>query len=232
MVNRNIITGCALAAAAALSGVDDALSRDLYRYRNAEGNVVVDFMVPAEYVANGYEVINDEGVVVKVVPRQLTEEEQKVRAAQQELDEQAVTEQERLRKWDESLLLRYSTVEDIEEARERALQNLRIRVSILKSNKRSLKQQVENYQAQAAGLERRGQQVDVVRLGVIEDLQREIETTDKAIADRQREIAEVAADYQQDIERFSLLREMVELRRSLLAQERDSREGKSTAPRR
>lgn len=232
MVNRNIITGCALAAAAALSGVDDALSRDLYRYRNAEGNVVVDFMVPAEYVANGYEVINDEGVVVKVVPRQLTEEEQKVRAAQQELDEQAVTEQERLRKWDESLLLRYSTVEDIEEARERALQNLRIRVSILKSNKRSLKQQVENYQAQAADLERRGQQVDVVRLGVIEDLQREIETTDKAIADRQREIAEVAADYQQDIERFSLLREMVELRRSLLAQERDSREGKSTAPRR
>ncbi|MCB1678590.1 MAG: hypothetical protein KDI16_07905 [Halioglobus sp.] len=215
-----------------MSGVDDALSRDLYRYRNAEGNVVVDFMVPAEYVANGYEVINDEGVVVKVVPRQLTEEEQKVRAAQQELDEQAVTEQERLRKWDESLLLRYSTVEDIEEARERALQNLRIRVSILKSNKRSLKQQVENYQAQAADLERRGQQVDVVRLGVIEDLQREIETTDKAIADRQREIAEVAADYQQDIERFSLLREMVELRRSLLAQERDSREGKSTAPRR
>ncbi|MCB1674720.1 MAG: hypothetical protein KDI01_00410 [Halioglobus sp.] len=231
-MKRNIISRCVLVSGLVLGGLDDALSRELYRYRNAEGNVVVDFMVPAEYVANGYEVINDEGVVVKVVPRQLTEDERKIRDAQQELDEQAVTEQERLRKWDESLLLRYSTVEDIEQARERALRNLRIRVSILKSNKRSLKQQVENYQSQAADLERRGQRVDVARLSAIEDLQREIETTDRAIADRQSEIADVAADYQRDIERFGLLRDMVELRRSLLAQEREGRESKSTHPRR
>ena len=73
-------------------------------------------------------------------------------------------------------MLRYSTIEDIEAARERALRDLRIRVSILKSNKRSLKQQVENYQAQAADLERSGKEVDVERLQVIEDLQGEIAT--------------------------------------------------------
>jgi predicted nucleic acid-binding Zn-ribbon protein len=140
--------------------------------------------------------------------------------AQQKLDELARAEEERLRKWDESLLLRYSTIADIEAARERSLRDLRIRVSILKSNRRSLKLQVENYQMQAADLERSGRQVNVAQLSAIEDLQGEIGTTDRAIVDREQEIEEVAAAYQSDIERFGLLLDVVELRRTLLAQDR------------
>jgi len=199
-----------------------AHSRELYRYYNAEGTMVVDYRVPTAYVAGGYEVLNDEGVVIRVVPRELTEGERQVIDAQQKQDAQARAEEERLRKWDESLLLRYSTVADIEDARERALRDLRIRVNILKSNRRSLKQQVENYQAQAADLERAGRQVDVVQLRAIEEQQREIAVNDRAIAEREREIEEVAAAYQQDIERFGLLLEVVELRRTLLAQDRES----------
>ncbi|MBP6682829.1 MAG: hypothetical protein KA159_05905, partial [Halioglobus sp.] len=121
--------------------------------------------------------------------------------------------------WDESLLLRYSTVADIEAARERALRDLRIRLSILKGNKRSLKQQAENYQAQAADMERSGQKVDVARLGAIENIQKEIETTDRAIDDRAKEIEEVSAAFQQDIERFEMLLEVVELRQTLRARQ-------------
>jgi hypothetical protein len=127
-----------------------AESQNLYRYTNSEGTTVVDYQVPAEYVANGYEVLDKKGTVIQVVPRELTEAEREVRDAQQLLEDQARAEEQRLREWDESLLLRYSTVADIEAARERALRDLRIRVNILKSNKRSLRQQVENYQAQAA----------------------------------------------------------------------------------
>ena len=198
-----------------------AESRNLYRYTNAEGTTVVDYQVPAEYVANGYEVLNEKGAVIQVVPRELTEAEREVRNAQQLQEERARAEEQRLREWDESLLLRYSTVADIEAARERALRDLRIRVNILKSNKRSLRQQVENYQTQAADIERRGQQVDAERLRVIEDLQDEIAITDRAIGDRQREIEEVSQAYQQDIERFEMLLDVVELRRSLAAQGRD-----------
>ena len=120
----------------------------------------------------------------------------------------------------------------MEAARERALRDLRIRVSILKSNKRSLKAQVENYQQQAANMERRGETVDVARLTAIENLQHEIEATDRAIVDRQQEIADVSAAYQKDIERFERLLEIVELRRSLLAQERAAREAEKADPRR
>jgi len=193
---------------------------ELYRYRNDQGNVVVDYQVPAEYVTGGYEVLNEEGMVIRVVPREPTEEEKKAADARRKLEEQANAERERLRKWDESLMLRYSTVADIEAARERALANLRIRLSILKGNRRSLKQKIENYQAEAADLERAGREVDMGRLRAIEKLQSEIASTERAIADRQREIEEIAADYQADIERFEQLLEVVELRRNQLSKKK------------
>lgn len=184
-----------------------------YRYINELGNTVVDDNVPPEHVKNGYEILNEKGVVIEVVPRELSPEEQEVADAQKRLEEQALAEQQRLKEWDESLLMRYSTIEDIEAAQERALRDLKIRVSILKGNKRSYKQQVENYQAQAAELERMGQAVDVERLRAIEDLQEQIATTDRAIVDREREIAAVNAAYEADIERFAMLLELVEFRR-------------------
>jgi translation initiation factor 2 beta subunit (eIF-2beta)/eIF-5 len=211
-----------LCIAALLQGLSPvALSRDLYRYYDGEGKMVIDYRVPTEYAGAGYEVLNEDGVVIKVVPKELTEEEKQQRNALEIQQAAAEAEQERLRKWDESLLLRYSTIADIEDMRERSLRELRIRVSILKSNRRSLKQQVENYQSQAADLERSGQEVDVDRLQVIEELQGEISATDRAIAEREREIQEVSAGYQADIERFAQLLEVVELRRSMLAQDRE-----------
>jgi vacuolar-type H+-ATPase subunit I/STV1 len=194
--------------------------KKMYRYYDTEGKMVVDYRVPHEYVAGGYEVLNEKGMVIQVVPRELTGEEKAQRDVAERQRLEAEAEAERLRKWDESLMLRYSTVADIEDARKRALRELRIRVSILKSNKRSLKQKVENYQSQAADLERSGKEVDLERLQTIESLQGEIAATDRAIEDRLLEIEQVSNAYQADIDRFSMLLEMVELRRTLFAGER------------
>lgn len=206
---------CALALVIAAGLVAPAEAKKMYRYRNAQGVLVMDYQVPAELVSNGYEVINEEGIVVKVVPRELTEEERKEKDAEERREKAARAEEERLRKWDETLMLRYSTVADIEAARDRALRDLEIRLSILKGNRRSLKQKVENYQAEAADMERRGMKVDVGRLRSIEALQAEIASTDRAIVDRETDIEELAATYQLDIERFEMLQEMVELRRTM-----------------
>lgn len=205
-------------AACLLLPVASAANSELYRYTNAEGNVVIDHRVPPEYVSAGYEVLNERGVVMRVVPRELTEEELANRSAQERLEAEALEEQKRLREWDESLLLRYSSIEDIKAARERELRDLQIRVSILKSNKRSLRQQVETYQAQAADQERLGRSVDAAHLTAIADLQGEIESTDRSIADREEEIDAVRASFQKDIDRFEQLLEVVELRRSLASQ--------------
>ena len=208
-----------LALVIMLSSAPAAVAGEMYRYINDQGNVVVGYQVPTNDVKKGYEVLNEDGIVIKVVPRQLTEEELENLSAQEDLVEAAEAEKERLRLWDESLLLRYSTVEDIEAARTRALSSLLINVIILKSNTRSLKQQVENYQAQAADIERRGGAVDVQRLAAIEHLQGEISATERSIADRKQEMEGVRGDYQMDIDRFEQLLDVVELRRTLLANE-------------
>lgn len=196
-----------------------AVAADFYRYTNDQGVMVVDDHVPPEHVKKGYEVVNEKGVVTRVVPRELTPDEQEVADAEKLQEDRAKAEQLRLQEWDESLLMRYSTIEDIEAAKERALMDLRIRVSILKSNKRSLKQQVENYQSEAAEMERMGAEVDVARLSKIEDLQSEIATTDRAIGERENEIEAVSTAYDIDIERFAMLQDMVEFRRSMMAGE-------------
>jgi chromosome segregation ATPase len=207
---RRVFVGALLLSLAAV-----VEAKPLYRYRNAEGVVVVGYQVPTDSVGGGYEVLNDKGMVIKVVPRELTAEERKAKDAEEKREQEARAEQERLRAWDESLLLHYSTVADIEDAQRRALGDLQIRMSILRGNRRSIKQTVENYQAQAADTERAGKSVDVERLRTIERLQDEIATIERDILDRQQEIEELSASFQADIERFGMLQDVVKLRQTL-----------------
>ena len=211
--NRTFFAVGSLVLAMTLATWADA--RNLYRYRDDNGVLVVDFHVPAEYVDNGYEVLNDAGVVVDVVPRALTNNERQDATLQRRLQQEAADERIRLQQWDESLLLRYSSVEDIEAARDRSLRDLKIRVSILKSNRRSLRQKVENTQARVAEAERAGRQPTAQDLEIIDQLKDEIASTERQIADRQSQIDEVSDGYQRDINRFELLQGVVELRKSL-----------------
>ena len=211
--NRTFFAVGSLVLAMTLATWADA--RNLYRYRDDNGVLVVDFHVPAEYVDNGYEVINDAGVVVDVVPRALTNNERQDATLQRRLQQEAADERIRLQQWDESLLLRYSSVEDIESARDRSLRDLKIRVSILKSNRRSLRQKVENTQARVAEAERAGRQPTAQDLEIIDQLKDEIASTERQIAERQSQIDEVSDGYQRDINRFELLQGVVELRQSL-----------------
>ena len=65
IANMNKTTPIVGALALALLWPATAFTADkLYRYRNAEGNIVVDYQVPSEYVSKGYEVLNEEGVVL------------------------------------------------------------------------------------------------------------------------------------------------------------------------
>lgn len=193
-------------------GAIDVDAQNLYRYRADDGVVVVDFRVPPEYADQGYEVLDENGSVVDVIPRALTPEERANVALVRELEENARVEQQRLQKWDESLLLRYSTIADIEDARDRSLSDLKIRVSILKSNRRSLRQQVENAQARVAATERAGAEPLQADLDNIEVLKREIESTETKIEARQLQISDMTNSYQRDIERFEQLQDVVELR--------------------
>jgi len=200
----------AIAFLAPAAGADN-----LYRYKNDAGGTVVDWQVPAKFAGRGYEVLNTQGEVVEVVPRQLSADELQDKDLVERLKQDAEVEQARLADWDKFLLLRYSTVDDIEAAKERALRELKIRLSILSSNQRVSRSRLEASLARVADSERRGEQPAKQDLDAIEALRLEIASLGRAIEEREAQVVEVTREYGADRDRFAQLQDVVLLRRSL-----------------
>lgn len=191
----------------ALIGTAHAVERNvLYRYKNDAGVTAVDDHVPPEFVKNGYEVLTRDMRVIEVVPRQLSGEEGK-------RQRQAADHARRQAEWDKRLLLRYSTPRDIEEARDRALAEFDVRISILQSNLRTIKSQIEAEQARAADIERHGQAVPAPLTSNIAALKKEIGVVEDSIKQQRQEKEVTRVSYERDIERFNALRDVVEMRR-------------------
>jgi len=184
----------------------------LYRYTNDQGNIEIGHAVPPQYVHKGYEQLNPDGSVNRVIKPALTAEQKANRSKDVILQERAEERAVRLRDYDESLMVRYSSVADIEAARDRALGELKIRISILRSNVRSLKQQVENNQARAADIERSGGEVPEAIVEAITGLRREIVEAERGILIRTEEMEVVNAGFQRDMDRFAMLEDLVNYR--------------------
>jgi len=100
------------------------------------------------------------------------------------------------------LLLRYSSVEDIDAAQERALRELKIRLSILASNQRVSRSRLESLLARVADTERRGDAPLEQDVDAIAALRTEIASTGRAIEEREAQVLAVTQDYRQDRDRF------------------------------
>jgi hypothetical protein len=210
--------GAVLALAMVLAGLllvspPSFSAQYLYRYLNEEGVTVMDHSIPPEFTKRGYEILNPDGTVFKVVPRALTPDELANRSSEDYQAQVDAEEAERIAKWDKSLMLRYSTIEDIEAARGRALSELRIRIRILRGKVNILKQRVQTNQLRAANIERGGGAVPVAVVEAITALQAEIAVTERAIVEREREVEVVDQGFQRDVDRFTLLLDKVERRR-------------------
>ncbi len=185
----------------------------LYRYVDTSGKIVLVDQLPPEAVALGYDIIRPDGRLIETVAGKPTEEELRRVGDQEQAMRLREEEAERLREWDESLLLRYSAVADIEAAKQRALKEIQVRLAILNSNLRQLKRQVEVQQAEAADAERAGGTVPESLTRNIKAMMWRIGDVEEMIEFRQRELQDTAAAYDRDIRRFDTLLQRVGGRR-------------------
>ena len=118
----------------------------LYRYVDNKGGIVLDRQgVPPEYVAKGYQVLNERGRVMQVVPPAPTVEEiQHQQADKVKADANA------------QLLHLYSSVEDVDRAKTRKLAELDALIGVAQGNIQGLSSQQNTLQGQAADQERAG----------------------------------------------------------------------------
>jgi chromosome segregation ATPase len=183
----------------------DPKPSEYYRYRDANGVMRIGQSIPPEFSKLGYDIITADGTLIKKVPPELhgeaLEAEGKRRAAEEAAKQQL--------KYDQALLRRYSTPADVESARNRAINDIKIRIGIINSNLLSLKQQIEREQTKAANLERSGQPVPRELADNIKALTIEVDETEKTIEQRQLEMKQEEKNYQDDMERLKYLLEKV-----------------------
>ena len=153
---------CLLALGVLASGVSYAVDKvvEYYRYTDERGITVISRQgIPANLIGNGYEVLSEQGRVLRVIPRAPTPEEYKKMQADQE---QA--------KSDRQLLRLYTRIEDIDRARDRKIAYVDGQISIARGNLLSTRSLKSDLQRQAASQERAGRQVPANVLKQIEEV--------------------------------------------------------------
>lgn len=139
---------CSLLAFALLTS-SAAYAVEYYRYTDERGITVINRQgVPPHLIGKGYEVLSEQGRVVRVVPRAPTPEEYR-----------AIQAEKAQAKADWQLLRLYPRVKDIEHARERKVTELDGQINIARNNLLVVDSLKADLQGQADLKERAGRAV-------------------------------------------------------------------------
>lgn len=156
-----------------------------YRYIDSRGVTVIDRQgVPPEYVAKGYEILNQQGRVVHSVPPAPTAEERRLRQEKQ-LKANA----------DAQLLNSYPSLDELDRARARQLSELDNFIAMAKNTIQALQSQQAGVQRQAADQERAGHEVPQALLDQLKDLRDQRAEQQRRILGYQQARAKVDQDF-------------------------------------
>ena len=175
---------------------------ETYRYKDENDKWAFGPAVPPEFVHKGYDVYDDKMMLIKRVPRSLTQEE----IAQKKLKASKELSAEQQRKEDDKLLKRFTSLDEIDLVKSRKINELEGKVSILQGNINGIRQEIENLQSRAAMIERRGGEVPAAILDKISVLRKTDEDTQLIVEQRRLEIDAVAQKYDVYKARFTQIK--------------------------
>ena len=166
-----------LALFTSLCCVMPVTAAEYYRYLNDKGVPVLDRQgVPPEFIEKGYQVVDDQGRVVREISPAPSKEER----------ERLANEKAKAAS-DAQLLRIYSESADVERARDRKLAELDGVIGVAQSNLSSLRTQQANLQAKAAEYERASRQVPEHLIVQIDNIKAEQDGLEKDI-ERYRQV--------------------------------------------
>ena len=175
-----------------------AQAANLYRYRNAEGGLVIASSIPNDRVPLGYEVIDsNSGRLLRRVAPQLTPAQAAAKAEFERRLKLCERSQRRVRTM-------YETSDDINAAEAQALESIETRVLNAEANLLHVRNQLSRFEEQAARLERSGTGVSAVLVGNIERANVQIANLEGEIDQRRVEMQRARVEYERDRAIFAL----------------------------
>ncbi len=186
----------ALAALATHAGSTHAA---LYKWVDEHGEVHYSDKVPAEAVNKGNVELNKQAIPIKKTEPAPTPEQLKAKAAEDERQRQAAKQQEEISRRDRALLASYTSENEIDLARARAMQTID---NVLQSTQAYMAQLVKRRDGLLAKKAAAGDKVPVNVEHELEMLNGEIERQGDLMAQKKREAATVTAKYDKDKQRW------------------------------
>jgi hypothetical protein len=194
-----------LAFALLSTAASPVLANTWYRFVNDDGVTVIAHAIPPQFVHKGYEVLDQNGRVIRVIDRQPTAAEIAEREAAQAREQAQEHDRQARQRRDQELMVLYSSPEDVQLARQRRLQGIDNHIRITQSNIERLQHNKRRLEAQAAARERAGQSPSAEVLESIRIVEAQIRDREHEVEARRRERAQVGAQYDADYERTRIL---------------------------
>lgn len=181
-----------------------AFAAKLYRFK-VDGRLILKDHVPPEYAQMGYEILSDQGYVIKRIKPAPTAEELAVIAAEKAIKEARLERIRIRREGDQALLRVYSKPSDVERARQRKVDNIDGYISLQQRRIVDLTEKLERAQGRAANQERAGQEIPVEMRLEIAQLQNQIRESHANIKSRKTEKVESTKVFAQEYSRMQVL---------------------------
>lgn len=172
-----------------LAGTVEA-GKVFYIVEDAKGNTRMFDTLPPEYAQKGYRIVNERGVTVEVVAP----------AGKHNLPVYRLTDHDR------ALLATFQSVEEIVAARDRQLAELDAIIDATSGTMSAFERNLVELEAQADDLARQGQAVPEKTRSDIDMVRGQIARNQAYIEKKRAEQHETRERYEQDIERFRVLK--------------------------
>jgi chromosome segregation ATPase len=170
----------------------------VFRYEREDGSTAISSSLSDEAIEQGYDVLNQNGRVIRTVEPALTEQERK----QLEKQEKRQRRKQKQQKRDEQLLRMYAGPGDARRARDRQIEALKVNISYARNSLQGVKDKLDREVSNAAKYEQRGEKVPSSIQDSINRFQSQIAQHKKEIQQYKDEIEEVRAKYKPMIERL------------------------------
>ena len=177
-----------------------------YRWKDASGVVHFSDTIPSSALAGGYDVVDDSGMVVRHVDRELTPAERHQAAAVAAHAATAKREAQQRRVEDAQMLAAYPSDKDLEQSQQAQLQQIQFDISSLVTNLRSQEDSLTELLAHAADMERSGKPIPPFVNKRIAEQRASVDDERAALAQRRADLANAKTRFAAQLEHYRALR--------------------------
>jgi len=197
---------CTAATLCLPAGAVAETSKTIKCWKNTQGVRECGNIVPPEYTQKGYDILNEQGMVIQHVKPPKSKEQLAEEARQAEIREEEQRQAAIQANYDRALLSTYTSADDMVMARDGKLRAVDTTIKLIQSKIDTLKESLQELRNRAAAMERAGNPVSDQLHNEITDTQRQIDENRALIEERHHEQEAIRRQFEANIERFRQLR--------------------------